>query len=248
MVLDTHVISMVVGRAAHFDYYEASGERVACLGRRGAITLTPAGPTASIRLHTPTDLVHCALEEAFTREVAETMDPRPGALPQFQMCVKHGPMQSLLGLLLDELRTENPSGRLYADSLVHVLAMQYLAAGLTGRSVCNSRTSALPQRILRRVQERIEADLEADLSLETLAEESGYSRAHFLRMFQAATGVTPHQYVLDLRLRRAQEYLRQKNASIIDVALSCGFSSQSHMTSVFRQRLNTTPGDYRRNV
>jgi AraC family transcriptional regulator len=164
------------------------------------------------------------------------------------MCVKHGPIQTLLGLLLDELRSDNASGRLYADSLVHLLTMQYLTARLAGRGACNMRASALPQRILKRVQERIEADLEADLSLETLAEESGYSRAHFLRMFQAATGVTPHQYVIDLRLRRAQEYLRQKDASIIDVALSCGFSSQSHMTSVFRQRLNTTPGDYRRNA
>ena len=106
--------------------------------------------------------------------------------------------------------------------------------------------SGLQPRILSRVREKIEANLDFELSLGSLAEESGYSRAHFLRMFRAATGLTPHQYVLDLRLRRAQDRLRQKGSSIIDVAVSCGFSSQSHMTSVFRQRLEMTPGEFRR--
>src|SRR5271163_4740621 len=107
------------------------------------------------------------------------------------------------------------------------------------------RVAALPHRILTRVQDKIEANLDTELSLDSLAEESGYSRAHFLRMFRAATGLTPHQYVLDLRLRRAQDRLRQKGSSIIDVAVSCGFSSQSHMTNVFRQRLEMTPGEFR---
>ena len=108
------------------------------------------------------------------------------------------------------------------------------------------RVAALPHRILTRVQDKIEANLDTVLSLATLAEESGYSRAHFLRMFRAATGSTPHQYVLSLRLSRAQDSLRKKDARIIDVAVSCGFSSQSHMTSVFRQRLEITPGEFRR--
>jgi len=106
--------------------------------------------------------------------------------------------------------------------------------------------AALPHRILNRVREKIEANLDTVLSLDCLAQESGYSRAHFLRMFRAATGITPHQYVLGLRLTRAQDSLRKKGARIIDIAVSCGFSSQSHMTSVFRQRLEMTPGEFRR--
>jgi AraC family transcriptional regulator len=67
-------------------------------------------------------------------------------------------------------------------------------------------------------------------------------------LFRASTGFTPHQYVLDLRLRRAQERLKESGTSIIDVAVSCGFSSQSHMTSLFRQRLEMTPATFRRNA
>jgi len=53
--------------------------------------------------------------------------------------------------------------------------------------------------------------------------------------------------VMDLRLARAQERLSQAGSSIVDVAVSCGFASQSHMTSVFRRRLEMTPGAFRRN-
>jgi AraC family transcriptional regulator len=81
------------------------------------------------------------------------------------------------------------------------------------------RAPGLVPRILNRVREKIEANLDTDLSLHILAEESGYSRAHFLRMFRAATGLTPHQYVLDLRLSRAQDCLKQDGASIVDVAV-----------------------------
>lgn len=103
-------------------------------------------------------------------------------------------------------------------------------------------------RVLSRVREKIEANLDADLSLQSLAEESGYSRAHFTRLFRQSTGLTPHQYVMSLRLKRAQHQLKQRGSRIIDVAVSCGFSSQSHMTNLFRQRLEMTPGEFRRNA
>ena len=139
-------------------------------------------------------------------------------------------------------------GRLYVDSLTHALAAKYLQlnGGRVGRS--KSRITGLVPCKLNRVRAKMEANLDSDLSLVSLAEECGYSRAHFLRMFRAATGVTPHRYVLDLRLRRAQDRLREAKSSIIDVALSCGFSSQSHMTTVFRRHLEMTPGEFRRNA
>lgn len=247
-ISDRHVISMLTGPSARFDHPTASGQFASSIYQRGSLTFAPAGPVPEVQLHTHTELLHCGLEAEFTREVVEAVDQRPAAHPHFQIGVRHSGIQFMLELLLKELESNNASGRLYVDSLVYVLTMQYVTAGLTSAPSGQPRVSALPPRILRRVQEKIEANLEADLSLEALAEESGYSRAHFLRMFQAATGLTPHQYVVDLRLRRAQERLRQQNASIVEVALLCGFSSQSHMTSVFRQRLNVTPASFRRDV
>jgi len=137
-------------------------------------------------------------------------------------------IQRILGPLMDELESRGSLGRLYVGSLAHALATRYLLLKGTSELRSESRTSALPARILNRVREKIEANRHTDLSLEGLTRESGYSRTHFLRMFRVATGVTPHQYILGVRLREAEACLRRKDTKLIDIAAVCGFSSQSH--------------------
>jgi AraC family transcriptional regulator len=124
----------------------------------------------------------------------------------------------------------------------------YLQGG--GRSSVRGASptaSPLPRHLLQRVLERMH-DLVADLDLQTLAAESGCSRSHFLRMFEAATGRTPHRYVQQLRLERAQELIRKGSTPLIDIAALCGFASHAHMSRVFRQLLGVTPSQYRRNL
>jgi len=106
----------------------------------------------------------------------------------------------------------------------------------------------LPQQHLFRVQELIESRLEADLTLQELASEVGYSRSHFLRMFHATTGTTPHRYVLNRRVERARRLLGDPEMSIAQVAYCCGFSSQAHLTLAFRKVCGLTPGEYRREL
>jgi AraC family transcriptional regulator len=94
----------------------------------------------------------------------------------------------------------------------------------------------------------MEDELDTDLDLKTLASASGYSRNHFLRMFRAATGYSPHQYLLHLRVKRAQALMKNRSMNLIDIALDCGFSSHAQLTRVFRQITGTTPSEYRRGI
>jgi AraC family transcriptional regulator len=113
--------------------------------------------------------------------------------------------------------------------------------------VVTKKIAPLPHAILRRVKKYMEEHLQDKLSLDELAHETGYSRAHFLRMFRAATGKTPHQYLTERRIERAQSMLLEaKKISLIDVAAQCGFSSQSHLTRVFRKRVGATPTEFKR--
>ena len=109
------------------------------------------------------------------------------------------------------------------------------------------QVSPLPRHILRRVIERMR-NLDTELSLQVLAKESGYSRVHFVRMFRAATGYPPHNYLLKLRVDRVRELLANRTLSLTDIALECGFSSHSHLSRVFRQVLGATPSEYRRSL
>jgi transcriptional regulator GlxA family with amidase domain len=108
--------------------------------------------------------------------------------------------------------------------------------------------NVLPRPLLRRVLERIEKDLDTDLDLKMLSKESGYSKNHFLRMFRAATGYTPYQYVLHSRVKRAQVLLKDKSMRLIDIALACGFSSHAQFSWRFRQVMGISPSEYRRHL
>jgi AraC family transcriptional regulator len=75
----------------------------------------------------------------------------------------------------------------------------------------------------------------------------GLSPQHFARLFKATYGTSPHQYVQTLRIDAAVEALRRDHAvPIAQVALACGFASQSHMTELMRRRLGFTPSTLRR--
>jgi AraC family transcriptional regulator len=246
--INRHIIMLLRGTPARFEYRTPTGRWANFVNRPNTLTIMPAGRIPDVRLHTLAELCYCALEDSFIRGVANELDHAPKTSQSFCSGLSNDAIQRILGLLLDELESRGSLGRLYVDALAHALASRYLLLEGTSELWSESHTSALPARILNRVREKIEANLHTDLSLECLARESGYSRAHFLRMFRVATGVTPHQYILDARLRQAQACLRRKDTSLIDIAAVCGFSSQSHMTSVFRKRFQMTPAEYRRNA
>ena len=107
-----------------------------------------------------------------------------------------------------------------------------------------------PQRIsgwrMRRLVEYIEENLGGNLSLETMAAEVNVSPLYLARAFKAAVGQSPHQYVLQRRLERAKELLRSTDTPIVEVALSSGFSSQSHLSNWFLRQVGISPAAYRR--
>jgi len=87
-----------------------------------------------------------------------------------------------------------------------------------------------------------------ELKLEAIAAEVGFSPFHFARMFRSAIGVTPHQYILRERVKLAKSLLQDSSMTIAEVALGCGFSSQSHFTTSFGRWAGATPSVYRNQV
>ena len=86
---------------------------------------------------------------------------------------------------------------------------------------------------------------ERDLGIDRLAEQAGLSPYHFLRTFERATGVTPHQYVLRSRLRAAAQRLADAPEKIVDVALDSGFADLSNFNRAFRAEFGVNPRTYR---
>jgi len=97
-----------------------------------------------------------------------------------------------------------------------------------------------------RARRRIERDLDKALSLNGLAGAAGLSPYHFSRLFTGRYGMSPMAYVRVRRLERAAEQLRRgAAASLIDLALDCGFESQEGFTRAFARIFGVSPGRYR---
>lgn len=132
------------------------------------------------------------------------------------------------------------------DLLLRHLVRRYaLTASLLGE---RARVSPLRASVTRRIEDYIEAHLDRPLSLTMLAELARMSVDHFVRAFRAATGKTPHRFVLDQRLGHASAMLKSGRASIAEVARACGFRSAAHFSVKFRARFGVTPSQYRRSA
>jgi len=212
----------------------------------GDITIVPAGPIPDVRMFAAVELICCTFDKSFTEGISDEMDHRPSDVPVFSLSVRDATTTRLLDLLMEELEAGAPSGQLYAESLAQALAVRFLTSASALSRRLHSQVSPLPAAILRKIKDVIENNFTQKLSLKTLASESGYSRAHFLRMFYASFGATPHDYLVDRRLSHAKYLLKRERSSIAGIAVECGFSSQAHMTSLFRRKLGVTPGDFRR--
>jgi transcriptional regulator GlxA family with amidase domain len=100
----------------------------------------------------------------------------------------------------------------------------------------------------RRIKEFLDANLDGDVSVALLANECGLSVNHFSRAFHQSIGMPPHQWLLRSRVDKARQLLRDPALALVDVALACGFTDQSHLTRVFTRLSGTSPGAWRRAI
>ena len=127
-----------------------------------------------------------------------------------------------------------------------------MAVHLARTNSVQSRPGALPptpvvsHQRMRQLLEFIEANLDQPLTLDAMAAHVGDRPPVSGPRIQGRIGQSPHQYVLARRIERAKELLRNTEMPIIDVALSVGFSSQSHLSHWMIRHTGITPAVYRR--
>ena len=98
----------------------------------------------------------------------------------------------------------------------------------------------------RRAEDMLRAGLVSGVRLDEVARHCNLSLSQFGRTFKKTTGLTPHRWLVQRRLERAQDLLLWSTLSLAQIALDCGFSEQSHFTRTFTRLVGTSPGEWRR--
>jgi len=132
-------------------------------------------------------------------------------------------------------------------------AVQQILAGATGNlmglfySAQQAQPAADSQNAnaIELAINRIQNEFDRVLNMKDLAQELGVSYSRFRHTFAAHTGMSPHQYLLELRLVRARSLLAETELPIKEIALRTGFGDELYFSRLFRQKLNLTPSQWR---
>jgi len=194
----------------------------------------PVGEGYSYRMSYPSAALLTDLAEDLTGR-------RPAAVPAFrEPVVRDGQAAALF--LAAHRALEGGQGRLGADE--HLVRAFNLALARHSDLGAGSGPAGREAGAVRRARDYLEAHLADDVDLGTLAAVAGLGRTQLIRAFRRETGLTPHAWATDRRVRTAQEMLRS-GESPAEVAAATGFFDQAHFTRAFKARLGVTPGVYR---
>lgn len=149
-------------------------------------------------------------------------------------------VDAIAHLFQAELDADQMGEQLYAESLAQVFIVHLL------RQYCvvQPKISHYPQNDAHRLQlvlDYIRSYLDRPLHLAELAEVSGISQYYFCRLFKQSMGIAPYQYVLQQRMEKAKELLRQRKHTIAEVAVLVGCTDQSRFTRHFKNYFGITP-------
>ncbi|UTZ21930.1 AraC family transcriptional regulator [Vibrio campbellii] len=196
----------------------------------------------------PFRFFHFYFEQAHLQSFAEQVFDKEGRHIELseQTYVEDAFVSQLIRETVLKLNWDSPT-----DKLMMSHSQQLLLLHLIRQYCHNSPKSVLSLGGLstinqRRVVDYIQENLSKSFTLSDLASLSHLSEFHFARMFKASFGCTPHQYVLSQRVGMAKHLLSRHSMTLADIALSCGFSSQQHLSQQFKQRVGITPTEFRR--
>jgi AraC family transcriptional regulator len=213
--------------------------------KKGEARFTPAGHRVAFRWTGEVRVLMLGFQPWFFERVAAelgTTATLPAETNNRKLPTSH-PACLLMQQLLHEL--EAPAGAaLAAEALARAIAVQLLRE-FDHIRVARPAQPAPPVAVLK-VVDLMRQRLADSLTLEELAAVAGVSPFHFARQFKTATGHPPHDYLIRLRVDRAQELIRQHHHewTLAAVANECGFADQSHMARHFRRVLGVSPGEF----
>ena len=151
----------------------------------------------------------------------------------------------MMRIYLVECATQNDWGDHRADELAQTIAACLRQTKEAPQHETLERDPRLSRDVLRRAVRFVNENLDSKLKWDEIASDVGLDPFTFGRGFKLSTGMTPHQYIIRCRLRRAMKLLARDELTLADIALEVGCSCQSHLTTLFRKHLGTTPGVFR---
>ncbi|MFI5937041.1 cupin domain-containing protein [Actinoplanes sp. NPDC051494] len=156
------------------------------------------------------------------------------------------PVQGVVALVSREMVNDSPGKQTVLDRLLDILVVYGLRTGLTQSTSPPPWLRAASDPRLTAALHAIHSSPDTAWTVDELAGLSAMSRASFARVFRAAVGQSPMQYLSDWRMTLARDYLSSGTMPLAHIAAKVGFSSVYAFGAAFRRHHNEAPGQWRR--
>jgi AraC family transcriptional regulator len=203
----------------------------------GSLWVSPAAAPMRHRVRGASAFVRALIDPAIARDAGGG----EGVELRLAVGADAPPIAHLLRALVAEAEAGGPNGRAFTRSITEVLWRALVRAFAARPDRTPGSTAPLTRRQLGAVLDFIDAKLGEGASTAERASIAGLSPFHFSRVFKAAVGESPHQYVMRRRAERARELLAHGDAEIAHVAHVLGYADQSHLSRELRRRFGVSP-------
>jgi len=249
----TEVGYRVEARAAYLalhDFVRSDGEttinganRSTLTDARGTLTFVPVGSSVEgwNRFERRASTVAVHLAPTMSDYEANDISNVPPSL-----YFKDNTLKTTLQKLQSVMDGSGLDDHAYAETLGLLLLWELRHVAKVKPSQLKPARGGLTAAQLRRVKELIDAQISTDVTISDLAVVAELSQFHFIRAFKESVGLSPYQYILSERVRRAKELLSKGDLPVSDVALAAGFHNAYQMNRVFRKLVGLTPTALRR--
>jgi AraC family transcriptional regulator len=238
-----HYISVTLGDPLQVEGI-LSGGRMAADVRKGQVIIMAAGQANTWRWSNPTEEAHVFLDPRLVSRVAGEAGYRSTEVLN-RCAVDDDQIRHIVISLVEEMMAPGPGSAMMVETGAQLLAHHLLRRHSAGPAR-DLRTGGLAPSQLQAIEAYAEEHLADDISLATLAAVVGLSPFHFARAFKQAAGRSPHVWLTERRMARARHLVETSALSILEIANSVGFESQSHFGQVFRKHAGLSPIALRR--
>ena len=224
-------------------------QRQQSLTRSGAITLIPSDHEAHWDVHGPIEVSHVYLPPA--RILACTEAARgPSGIEFLDRIGFMDPTASqLLEILAREVTNPVCSSRLMMEQIIDVLCLHLLRTHSSmARVTPEAQGKGLARWQVTKIHDYMRDHLDQEMGLDELAALLGLSRFHFCTAFRQATGLTPHRFLIAMRIARARELLLDPGKPVTEIAASIGYQTPSAFSTAFRAVEGISPSEFRRRI
>jgi AraC family transcriptional regulator len=209
------------------------------------INFIPAGADSTCEWKEPLSFLRVELDPQTVKEIADKENLSSRLDLSYYLRNQVYKMQQLLLWLSEEVEQGNPQGKLYIDSVTNLIIYQILKQHNDSQSNFLGKDPGLEH--LKIAMEYMQDHYAESITLDKLTRLSNLSSSHFINSFKQTLGVTPHQYLLKIRIERAKEKLQRSSLPLSEIAYELGFTDQSHFSRYFKKITGMSPLKWKQN-